>query len=149
MGLNAKHNKEASDAALEFSKHLITLSSGVVAVGATFVSHFDTAPRWSLSILLTAWTTLTISVFAGLKTISFIISSRIHDNNDWAHGSAEKWAKVSRWSFLGGIIVFALFASVAMTLGDVKSPAKSAPEVIKDGLNLALPKRPADPRSQP
>lgn len=108
------HKKDASDAALEFAKHLITLSSGVVAIGATFASQFQAAPRWSAGLLIIAWCALALSVTAGLKTISCIIMSRIHGNDDWSTGNGQRWAKVSRWSFLFGLSAFGLFAGVAL-----------------------------------
>jgi uncharacterized BrkB/YihY/UPF0761 family membrane protein len=114
--VSAKHNKNASDAALEFAKHLITLSSGVFALTATFLTHFDHVPRWSLTILLSAWICLAISVAAGLKTISRIIGSRLHDNDDWSDKNGELVAKTSRWSFFAGIILLGAFGAVALLL---------------------------------
>jgi hypothetical protein len=108
------HNTEAADAALEFVKHLITLSSGMVAISATFVSHFSSAPRWSLIILAAGWLLLTASVVGGLNAISSIVMSRLHSNDDWADHPGKAWARLSRWGFVSGLVAFALFASVVL-----------------------------------
>jgi hypothetical protein len=125
------HNKDASTAALEFAKHLITLSSGIVALSATFVSDFVDAPRWSLYILFLAWLCLAASVFGGLKTLSGIIQSRLLDTDDWSTGRRAGWAKLSRWSFLVGMALFAGFAAVVLLRGHPAHAAESthAPEV--------------------
>jgi len=108
------HNKSASDAALEFAKHLITLSSGVVALSATFVSRLTDAQWWSVVPLLLAWLSLTASVFGGLKTLSLVIKSRLLNTNDWSKNPGERWARLSRWAFLAGVVLFAVFATTVL-----------------------------------
>ena len=135
------HNRDASDVALEFSKHLITLSSGIVALSATFVSDFVDAPLWSLYFLLAAWLCLAASVFGGLKTISGIIQSRLLQSDDWSTGRRTWWAKLSRWGFLVGMTFFAAFAAAVLLRGHPPHAAEAAhhPEVAATHSGSARP----------
>lgn len=108
------HNKSASDAALEFAKHLITLSAGVIAFSATFVAKFESAPDWSIAILGLAWLALAVSVASAIRTVSGIVKSRLCTNDDWSINTGEKSATLSRWAFLVGLGLFAAFGMVAL-----------------------------------
>lgn len=102
---------EASDAALELIKHLITLSSGVLALSATFVTRItDRSGRWTLLLLGAAWLALTVSVVAGLQAISAIVKSRLDGNESWSTGYGKGAATASKYAFVVGLALVAAFA---------------------------------------
>ena len=101
----------ASDAALELIKHLITLSSGVLALSATFVTRItDDANRWTLLLLGVAWLALTVSVVAGLQAVSAIVKSRLDGNEEWSIGYGKGAAIASKYAFVVGLASVAAFA---------------------------------------
>jgi hypothetical protein len=106
-----QHSHGASDAALELIKHLITLSSGVLALSATFVTKISgSGSRWTLWLLGAAWFALTASVVAGLQAISAIVKSRLDDNERWSTGYGKGTAAVSKYAFVAGLALVAAFA---------------------------------------
>ena len=111
------HSLDASQAALEFAKHLITLSSGVIAVSAAFVAAFGDVEIWTLPILLVAWALLTVSIVGSLDTTSRIVMSRMNNVDDWSTETGLIAARLSRWCFLLGLLTFALFAAVVVLSG--------------------------------
>ncbi len=107
-------NGPAADTALELMKQLITLSSGVLALSATFIGNFSTASVSLLTVLVAAWVFLTIAVLAGLETISAIVKSRLLPEYDWSRGRGLKTARVSKYSFVLGLALFAIFAFLTL-----------------------------------
>jgi hypothetical protein len=92
-------------------KQLITLSSGVLALSATFVTRItDATNRWTLVILGAAWLALALSVVAGLQTISAIVKSRLDGNDKWSTGYGKGAAMVSKYAFVAGLGLVAAFA---------------------------------------
>ncbi len=116
------HNKDASDAALEFTKHLITLSSGVIAFSVTFVAKFEGTPTWSYCILALSWVVLAVSVATAINTVSNIVMSRLHTNDDWST-EGKNAATWSRWSFLVGLGLFASFGLIALLMEVATTPS--------------------------
>jgi hypothetical protein len=103
----------ASDAhkiALELMKQLITLSSGILALSATFIGQFKTESLILKIVLMISWISLALAVFFGLQTISAIVKSRLNSDFDWSTGEGKTYASASKYSFLAGIIFFAGFA---------------------------------------
>jgi hypothetical protein len=110
-----KHNLEASEAALLFVKHLLTLAAGVLALSGTFLGRLMPPNPLASGFLITAWVALVTSIFFGLKTVSTIISSRLRDNNRWCDGRGKTFATLSKWSFFAGITAFIIFALVIVS----------------------------------
>jgi hypothetical protein len=115
-----ERNGPAADTALELMKQLIALSSGVLALSATFVGEFSTKSLFLIFILALAWLSLTVSVLAGIQTISAIVKSRLDENYDWSAGWGRTTARISKFGFVFGLGLFALFAlmSLARASGD-------------------------------
>ena len=111
-----EQNNDAHNVALEWIKQIITLSTGVIALSATFITQIVKAPNWTVWLLIISWLLLLLAIILGLETISVITNSRIHQNNDWTTGSGRKKAKVDKWSFVLGICFFALFALINFLL---------------------------------
>jgi hypothetical protein len=107
---SASHNNDASEAALELMKQLITLSSGVLALSATFIDKIGTASMYLLIVLGTSWIVLLGSLFFGLQTISSIVKSRLTKDNEWSKGYGRTSARLSKYAFVVGIALFAVFA---------------------------------------
>ena len=107
-------NGPAADTALELMKQLITLSSGVLVLSATFIGNFSTASALLLTVLAAAWVFLTIAVLAGLETISAIVKSRLFPEYDWSRGRGQTTARVSKYSFVAGLALFAIFAFLTL-----------------------------------
>jgi hypothetical protein len=109
------NRSKADEAALELVKQLITLSSGVLALSATFIDKLPKGPSCLLIALLIAWLSLIFSIYCGLKTISVIVKSRLLDDEDWSKNDGRTYASLCQYSFLVGITVFALFAFISLT----------------------------------
>jgi len=105
-------NNDAHNVALEWIKQIITLSTGVIALSATFMTHILKTPNWTVWLLILSWILLLLAIILGLETISVITNSRIHQNNDWTSESGRKKAKAGKYSFILGICFFALFALI-------------------------------------
>jgi hypothetical protein len=108
---------KADEAALELVKQLITLSSGVLALSATFIDKLPKGPQFLLPILPTAWVALVISIYCGLKTISAIVKSRLDGNDGWSKDKGKTYASCCQNCFLAGLTFFALFAFLSIILG--------------------------------
>ena len=100
---------DAHQIALELMKQIITLASGVVALSATFLEklHIETL---SMLILGLSWAALVVSILYGLQTISAIVKSRLNANREWSRGRGQNYARISKYAFVVGISLFALFA---------------------------------------
>lgn len=107
-------NGPAADTALVLMKQLITLSSGVLALSATFIGNFSTASVLFLTVLVAAWLFLILAVLAGLETISAIVKSRLFPAYDWSSGLSLITARVSKYSFVVGLALFAIFAFLTL-----------------------------------
>ena len=125
----------ADEAALELMKQLITLASGVLALGAAFIDKLPKSSVYLLAILVLSWVALVASIFFGLRTISAIVKSRLLSNTEWSRGKGRKYGRLSQAGFIGGIILFAAFALTSLIV-----PAKD-----EKGLTITI--NAEDPRS--
>jgi hypothetical protein len=114
---------DAHEVALELVKQLITLASGVIALSATFIEKIKPLRQLLFVVLAASWVALLVSVLFGLETISAIVKSRLESNSSWSQGYGRKAAKISKYAFVGGIFLFALFAFLSLLLrqSDVQS----------------------------
>jgi hypothetical protein len=104
----------ADEAALELMKQLITLSSGVLALGAAFIDKLPKTPKYFLTFLFLSWVALILSLIFGLKTISAIVKSRLDSDDEWSRGKGRTFGRISQSSFLSGIGLFATFAFLSL-----------------------------------
>ncbi len=102
------NNNDAHIVALEWIKQIITLSSGIIVLSATFLNTIFKQLNWSVSILIVSWLLLLSSIIFGLKTISQITRSRIEQNDDWFY---ENEGKITKFLFITGIVLFVIFAT--------------------------------------
>lgn len=100
----------ADSAAMSLVKQMITLSAGVLALSATFLEKVSSLPTLLSLILASAWLALILSVFGGIQTLSIIVKSRLNRDEGWSKSSGRKFAQLSKYGFLAGIGLFALFA---------------------------------------
>ena len=107
---------DAHQIALELIKQLITLSSGVLALSATFIDKFKSDSPWILIILILSWFSLIISILAGIQTISIIVQSRLLNIIDWSKDVGQRYASISKYSFVLGVVLFAAFALISFIL---------------------------------
>lgn len=106
---------KAEEAALELMKQLIALASGVLALSATFVGRLQDTSVYFVSLLALSWLSLVISIFFGIQTLSAIVQSRLTpDETDWSSGYGWKSAKISKYGFVIGIALFAIFAFLSL-----------------------------------
>jgi len=117
----------AADAALELMKQLITLSSGVLALSATFIEKLEPVGALSIGGLIIAWLALVVALIAALQTISAIVKSRLKPEFDWSTGYGQKAAAVSKYSFVIGIVLVAAVALGSWVRG---RPPESRPVPI-------------------
>jgi hypothetical protein len=129
----------ADDVALEFARQLITLSSGVVALSATFIEKLVGANFYLIVILALAWIALLTSIVGGLQTISAIVGSRLVDDDEWSTGYGRRMAALSKWAFITGISLIAIFA-FGFILG-VNSKVEPAKVVILNSQTEPVPVR--------
>ncbi len=107
-----KQNNDAHQIALEWIKQIITLSSGIIVLSATFISSIFTQLNWSIWLLIASWMLLLSSIIFGLNTISAITYSRIHQDDSWSSGKGKNYAKAAKGLFLAGISMFVIFALI-------------------------------------
>ena len=122
---NAEIGEPYEDAhliALEFLKQLITLSSGVLALSAAFIENFlPTSPLLSLCLFM-AWVCLAFSIYFGLQAISEIVQSRLVPGLNWADRVGRKYTAASKYFFILGIILFAVFAFISFLITSTALP---------------------------
>lgn len=105
----------AAETALELMKQLITLSSGVLALSATFIGQFSSSSVVLWGLLVLAWLSLIAAVIAGLDSISAIVKSHLKpDEENWSEGRGRRSASISKYSFVIGLVLFATFALLTM-----------------------------------
>jgi hypothetical protein len=112
--LASQDEGRADVVAIELVKQLITLAAGVLALSATFLEKVGSLSHTVLVFLAFAWLALVISVFGGLQAMSAIVKSRLDKNTDWSKGSGKKYASLSKYGFLLGILLFAAFAFILL-----------------------------------
>jgi hypothetical protein len=118
-------DEQAEDAhliALEFLKQLITLSSGVLALSAAFIENFLPTSLPQSIILLVSWVCLAFSIYFGLQGISAIVQSRLVRGLNWASGRGRRYTGESKYFFIAGIILFAVFAFLSFLQPGVAAP---------------------------
>jgi hypothetical protein len=109
--------KKADEAALELMKQLITLAAGVLVLSVTFTEKFSCEYVLLFVLLGIAWLALIVSVLFGLQTISAIVKSRLKPEYDWSEGYGKKSAMVSKYSFVIGLALFAIFGFITLVFG--------------------------------
>ena len=101
----------ADKAALELLKQLITLSSGVLALSATFITRLNGINDITLILLACSWVLLLISVFFSIQSISCIVPSRLSNNHKiWSEGYGRVSGMISKYCFFAGILIFVFSA---------------------------------------
>jgi hypothetical protein len=123
-----QEDNRADTAAIDLVKQLITLAAGVLALSATFLEKIEPLSQGVLFILGAAWLLLIISVFGGIQTLSAIVKSRLNGDNLWSKGKGRNYALTSKYGFLLGIALFALFAFFLLAHRKPKVDAPSACE---------------------
>ncbi len=98
--------------ALEWLKHLITLSSSIIVLSGSLVGIILDNPNWSLWILFSSWILFISVILLCLETISTITYSRINGNNNWTDGTGKNMALASKWLFIIAIVLFVIFAGI-------------------------------------
>jgi hypothetical protein len=112
----------ADEVALEYIKQVITLAAGVLAISATFIESLGGKTWIHLTVLALSWSSLVISVFFGLQTISAIVKSRLDsDDNSWSQGQGKTYAKLCKYSFVAGIALFAIYALLSLALSQIQA----------------------------
>ncbi|MFC2141247.1 hypothetical protein ACFLQP_03010, partial [Acidobacteriota bacterium] len=105
-------NNDAHNIALEWIKQIITLSTGIIVLSATFITTIFNKLNWSIGLLIISWILLLLAIIFGLETISVITNSRIHQDMLWTKGSGKKKIKATKWLFINGISFFIVFALI-------------------------------------
>jgi len=119
-GTVASDPKLADATALDLIKQLITLSSGVLALSATFIEKFTTSRMYLMLLLAVAWLLLMVSIYAGLQAMSALVQASLHPEFTWVREHLVRYARISKYCFALGISCFALFAytSFLVTIDD-------------------------------
>lgn len=107
-------NKDAADVALEWVKQVITLSSGIVALSATFLNKLGSYPNCILFFLIFSWVCFITSILTGLELFSTIVQSHLKKNNNWSEGIGLAYARACKYLFISGVIIFCLFALLSV-----------------------------------
>lgn len=107
---------KAKETALELLKQLITLASGVLALSAAFIEKFATGNPLLLTILGLSWLCLLGAIFAGLQAMSAMVKRLTHPHFSWSEEKLRGFARVSKYCFVVGIGLFAVFAYSAFVL---------------------------------
>jgi hypothetical protein len=101
------------EAALEFSKLLVTLATGSIVLSATFLEKFYRGhDRWEL---IASWTSFGVSVFVGLLVFGQYISQLEAENLKVRRGPLEVLSLIQMATLLAGMAFLALFAVTNVT----------------------------------
>jgi hypothetical protein len=117
---------KALDIALELIKQLITLSSGILAISATFLPKINEISILSFIILAVAWLALILSIIAGSHTISIMVNSQINGDMEWYSGSGQLYGKACKWLFIIGLATFTIFAISMIVSGQPSDPESTS-----------------------
>jgi hypothetical protein len=105
--------ENAHSIALDLMKQIITLSSGLLGVSATFVEK--TALSTFLLVLLgLSWLSLILSIIFSLEAISAIVKSCLIPDIEWSSGAGQRSAAISKYSFIIGLALFVFFAFIGL-----------------------------------
>jgi hypothetical protein len=119
--------RRADVAAIDLIKQLITLAAGVLALSATFLEKIAPFPTFLLLILAASWLSLIFSILGGLQTLSVIVKSRLNSDDSWSKGTGKRCAQISKFAFITGITLFALFALILLAKDKPKEVPTKAP----------------------
>jgi len=100
----------AAEHAVEYLKQIITLSSGILALSATFLANGAMSSWHEFIFLLLAWTALALAVFFSLQTISAIIKSGINTDFAWHENPGKRTASMAKYTFIAGLVLFVIAA---------------------------------------
>ena len=117
---------KAHDTALELLKQLITLSSGVLALSATFVDKLWPRELWLQVVLGTAWLLLILSTISALQAISSLVQVLRKPDFTWSADAVRRWARGAKWLFITGICVFVVFAFLAARFNQERAEHNSS-----------------------
>lgn len=117
---------QARAIALDLLKQLITLSSGILALSATFVPNIGKLGWVSLCLLVAAWSAMLVSLAFGIQSISAMVQSAIEQDAKWTTGTARTLGQVCKWAFVFGLVLFSTFALAVMLTGTLTLSAPSA-----------------------
>ena len=108
-------DNNADKPALELMKQIITLSSGVLAISATFIINVKSISPKYLILIAVSWIVLLISLFFGLETISTIVQGRLEKNDRiWSEGYGRVCGIISKYAFFIGLALFVLSAFLSI-----------------------------------
>lgn len=114
-GSSSQPRSDADTIAVDFAKQLIALAAGVLALSGTFITSIAVQSLLLLGVLATSWILLLVSIFCGLQTMSAIVLSRLHNDEEWSKGRAKRFAAMAKWTFFVAVVVFALYAFLSIT----------------------------------
>jgi hypothetical protein len=103
-------NNDAHTIALELLKQIITLSSGIIVLSATFIKDIFSNPFYVFIPLFLSWIVFSIAIIYALNCIDGITQSRIENDDRWKKGATKNEAGYAKTFFIIGIIVFMIFA---------------------------------------
>jgi hypothetical protein len=115
-------SKKAGEIALELLKQLIALSSGVLALSATFIEKLRPSHPLLLSLLACSWLALITAVFTGIQAMSATVKSFHRPEFTFTEKRLRQYARTSKYAFLIGITLFALFAFVSLAAKTTPTP---------------------------
>jgi len=104
--------KDAVYLTQDITKQIITLTTGVLALSATFVKIFITSSPENFIILIFAWSLLTFSIIAGLFTLSSMVNN-LKNNKYEPFSIYTTIPAITQWiCFILGFILFWIFVAL-------------------------------------
>jgi hypothetical protein len=107
-----KTTNDAHNVALEWLKQIITLSSGIIVLSATFIGSIFKKLNWSVSLLVLSWVLFVLAIVFALETMSVITQSRISGNQEWIKGRGRNYARDAKRLFIAAVSVFMVFTLI-------------------------------------
>jgi hypothetical protein len=103
------------ESARELAKLLISLSSAIIAISATFVEKHTARVSYLVILLPIAWILLLVSLFYGIKSlIAFVNAQQTNSSNWW--GLTKPPLRTSWVSFRWGVIILSIYAFLVSIL---------------------------------
>lgn len=119
-----------------WAKLLITLSTGAIALGGTFIKDIFKGEITASYLIITSWSFFGLSVIFGVFHVGGLIStlnSRFNSNVDIDSGQGKIFRTAQGISFFLGVILFVVFASLNIyTRSEKEEDIRSYFECIRD-----------------
>ena len=104
-------DQRAHESARDLAKLIISLSSGIIAISATFVEKHTQGVRLVVVLLAISWILLIVSIFYGIKALITLVNAEQQDAQNW-WGMTRIPLRIAWNHFRAGVVTLTVYAFV-------------------------------------